>query len=464
MSEEVPIAAVPNQMMPDKITLEKTLAVLKECTEKYFINPYEEYLIKMKNALADFYRIKVQQFPSGNIEMDEIFNTINKIDARIKDTNKPTLLREIFLDIRDILTEADTKKRERVAEMIEREPEATLEVFDINSLGLQKTTKFEDDVNDKKKIKKLEEFADELELLIPKTTGTDKIPIPGGKIGAKINSILYNAFQVMFNSFDFSWFDLNKIPLSKENMLTLYKIALFDTEKKNYETPRGYYATKIVIDANPTMMITYKDKGKYDNMLTKLLAVKPNRQGKLVELIQEILNRNYVITPGDICRDSKEVKCPEGSFSEINLLKTLEIIGEYYLGMYLRNKRKQIIEIVDFIKNKKNSNKAVTNPELKKDLLVIDYILRKGNTSTSDKGDKKNWVIPDGMFASLIQAIKLENNSWPDLPPIKVDEIIKERKKHSGAWFGGKTRKGKSKNRRSKRHCKRRKTKRHKKH
>ena len=454
-AEVVEVAEMPSQqMMPDKKTLEKTLAVLKEQIKNYFIYPIPDYLNKMQNTLADFYR--VEQFPSNDIEMNEIFNTINKINDRIKDPTKPALLREIFLDVRKILSEADTAKRIRAENRINNDPDAptttsedTLKVFDVTYLGLEKedpySTKIKMGVNHQKITGKMKEFANELELLIPKTKGmdqqtkiVDKTPFPQGKIGAKIDSILYNAFQVMFNSFDIPF--LKKIPLSKKNILTLYKIALLDTEDKYTKLPptrRGDSGETVkmnVLADKPEMMFTNENE---NDILSKLLRVDYRN---LSELIEKILHRNYVITPGDICRDTKEVKCPEGSFSEINLLKTLEAIGENSHGFYLMDKRKQIIEIVDFIK--KNPKAPVTNPELKKDLFVIEYILRKGNTSTSNKSDKKNWQIPDGMFSPLLQAINLEKNVWPsDLPAINETKIIQERKKNSGAWFGGKTKK-----------------------
>jgi len=117
----------------------------------------------------------------------------------------------------------------------------------------------------------------------------------------------------------------------------------------------------------------------------------------------------------------------------------------------------------------------------------IIFLLNSGKCDTigtKNRDDPTKWIIPNTYFSPLIKFLKEIQKEKPEgsiasLDSSALQNIDKMRSNalHSknsfmatGSSFfkkfgrGGKTRKGKSKSRRSKRHCKRRKTKRHRKH
>lgn len=101
----------------------------------------------------------------------------------------------------------------------------------------------------------------------------------------------------------------------------------------------------------------------------------------------------------------------------------------------------------DLIAKLAKNPKATLEPWEIECLKVFDFILRSGSGLCDTVDGVKNkaiWSIPNTMLTPLLTAINNAKLDYPEkkgLPEINVKDYEAIRKKASGAWFGGRTRK-----------------------
>lgn len=241
--------------------------------------------------------------------------------------------------------------------------------------------------------------------------------------GKNIDDILIQIFNFFHPNIG-----IDEAPVSRDILLKLLKVSLFaiyEVVVPNKIKGYGEIRMEIMPDAkNIIETMPLQNLKTISSNLRKFTT-------SFDSVIMHIVKREWFLQKNDLCIGSE---C-QGKLSILNLLKLMAMLDDLNLCWYFRTHR-------DFIKKLKTNPKDRLIDLERERLKAFDYMLRNKWCKTISKDDKANWPIPDTMFTPLLTAINNAKLGNPEnLQEINVKEYIDLRKKASGAWFGGRTRK-----------------------